>query len=348
MTDSSKGAPLLLHIAGLEEKAFSKNTKPNQPSQPHLSPLPQENMSNKDLFEQYERILHENMNEITRLDDYKYISLIIGIVSSFVFLILLLVKLILVDQAQDPKLTSSQFTYYFLLIPATISLISFTLWANFYLKMNEIFDRAHKRIRHEENENFNFGNFLSYFTVNLTCICILLYLVLLVIKLQTLNNAETQNIYNTFNIIAIPCYFTYGILLLYFIFVMPAFLLNKWYFFTFMLANYFICSFVSFLLINFRLDNITSIKFLFNFAPLLFAVFLNLIYIGMKVAEDCSINRNILDFFAILLIFTGLDLIALRLDGHITKSYLPIIFLIVGLLLSLNYKAIFCKDEEDR
>jgi hypothetical protein len=344
MTDASKFAPLHLNIAGQEEKIF---TKSNQPSQNAFHTKSPENLSNKDLYEQYERTIQENLEEITRLDDYKKIFLVTGIIFSLIFLILLLVKIILFDQKNESKMTPSQFTYYFLLIPAALSIICFTIWANFYLRMNEIFDRAHKRIRNEENESYNFGNFLSYFTVNFTCLCVIAYVVLLAVKIQNYDSPGTQSVYNTFNLIAIPCYFTYGILLLYFIFVIPAFLLNGWYFLTILLASYMLCSFVTFLLINFRLDNIISLKYLFIFAPLLFAVFLNLVYIGMKISNE-YILKIMMDFTAVLCFFVGLDLIALRLDGHINQSYLPIIFIIIGLLLLINYKEIFCKDEEDK
>lgn len=351
MSQVSKESPLLLDVKRVEENINKENHLISRGNREILQKLNRKENKTPPIQREPEDILdiiiHENFETLNPLHNYQLLFKITGLISFFIFLILLLVKLILIDK-ESKEYTSEKFTYYYLLLPALLTIVSATLWANFLLKTRIVMENAVKQYRNEQIEGFDLGHFICYLGINSAGIGMAVYFVLLSVKLQNKIDPMNSSVFNSFNIIAIPIYIISGILLFNFIFLVPGLIKSKLYLLVFNISNYSINGFISFLLLNLKLDKMIDVAFFVVFIPLILAIFISLAQAAFLIFYSNHIFLSILYFLGILSLLIGVDLIALKSDKKINQSYLPVIFLLISFLFQINYVDLFTDNTEDQ
>jgi hypothetical protein len=288
------------------------------------------NDSNSEL-EEYMKIYESELERINRISNVIRFSQLVGIFAFLSFLVLLTIRVS----------KNFEFSIFYLLIPAIVTLVSFTIMLNMYLKLKDIFDEKEKK--DDEDNNSQIGSILTYFTLNTVALSVFIYLLLICLRVENI-------IESLWNVVSIPFYVTLGIGIFYWIFLLPAFIQNKLYAEIITIFTYLICSFAFLILLNLKLDKNFTGAYFNVFIPLLFAFGLNLI--------SCLVNFfvNKLKFLPKLpeIIFFVLTLIALilvpmRLDAN--KNYydywLPGLFFTTGYCFIIFEKTISLITEEE-
>ena len=207
------------------------------------------------------KIYEKNMEKINTIQKVIKIAQLTGIFSFLIFLIIIAIRV---------NSISFAFSWFYMLIPTIICLLSFTIVINMFLKLKDIFDEAEKF--RDEDESSQIGSIVSYFCLNVNSLNILVYLILFSLKLENIIDAQ-------FNVISVPLYVFLGVSLFYSIFILPAFTQNKLYSEIIMIFVYIISSFTFLILLNFKLDLNLNGQFLNIFIPVFFSLGLHLIYL---------------------------------------------------------------------
>lgn len=259
------------------------------------------------------KIYEQNIERIVNLSKRINVTHLITIFSFLIFCLSLAIRLV----------KSTTFSFLYLLVPALISLLSFTMLLNTYLKLKDIFDEAEKkRIEHSDNdiESFNkpvieedsysIGSNLSYLCLNSASLLICVYAILLALRVEGL-------ITFNWNIITIPIYLILGLALFYAIFILPAFIQNKLNYEIALIFTYIICSVIFLVMLNLNLDGNANYSYVNIFIPLFFVIGMNCVYSIVNVLSDYKNNMlfsRISNLFLIFGIFCATALVALKAD----------------------------------
>lgn len=286
---------------------------------------------------QYEKIFMLHIDQITCLENTQFWTQLISIFTFAVFLTMATIK---------AQYSNSSFLYVYLLIPACITVIAMTIWANCYLKLKGIFDKAHEIVKEEAHESCSFGTFISYVCLNLISACTLTYIILLTIKLDHFPGLA----YAGFNLIAIPFYILVGIAVFYFIFILPAFIQNKLYFCLSVLGVYIVSTFLTLLMLSMKLDGSLKESFILIFTPLLVSMTLHTAHAIWKIITESWDNfvYNIFNSIGVVLISVGTIFISVKADSNFDiPNYLPGVIYLIAFLFMIDYRIFICSDDKD-
>ena len=266
------------------------------------------------------KILEKNAEKINTISALITGAEIIGYSFFFVFLILLTIRLS----------ENFNFSWLFLLIPSLITIISFTFEMNLYLKIKDLFTEGSQI---EEKNSSSLGSILSYFSLNTGSLCLIIYLILFVLKLDKITQMS-------FNVVSIPFYMLIGILLFYYIFIFPAFLKNKMLLELFIIGLYLFSLFLFIMLINIKIDTQSDVQFCYLALSLLSVIVLNIIYFIYSIISNRNeIINDITNLSTILLIFISIILTCLKLDKVIfLENWIPLTLLIFSYLIFVSDK----------
>jgi hypothetical protein len=266
------------------------------------------------------KILEKNAEKINTISALITGAEIIGYSFFFVFLILLTIRLS----------ENFNFSWLFLLIPSLITIISFTFEMNLYLKIKDLFTEGSQI---EEKNSSSLGSILSYFSLNTGSLCLIIYLILFVLKLDKITQMS-------FNVVSIPFYMLIGILLFYYIFIFPAFLKNKMLLELFIIGLYLFSLFLFIMLINIKIDTQSDVQFCYLALSLLSVIVLNIIYFIYSIISNRNeIINDITNLSTILLIFISIILTCLKLDKVIfLENWIPLTLLIFSYLIFVSNK----------
>jgi hypothetical protein len=258
-----------------------------------------------------EKVIQKYEEKIIHCANTINTSNIIGLISCLVFLVLFTLK------------TFMSFSWFYLLIPSTLSIISYNICLNTYLKLNDILEE----IRQDDKEASKIGSILSYFCMNSTTICILVYTLLLAFQLEAV-------IETSWNLIAIPVYLALGIISFYWIFILPAFIHNQLYLEISLISIYVICCVVFKFLMNFKLDKVFSNSFFNIGICLLFALGFHFIcnVISLFKFQRQQLSGKLASLALIVFSLVALVLVCLKADGHLLgmNYWIPCLLLTLG------------------
>lgn len=287
--------------------------------------------SEQEMEDYLEKLYQNSMERINTCSDaIKYFNFI-GVVTFLAFLILLAVRL-----SNDLK-----FSCFYLLVPGLLSVISFAIVLNMYLKLKDIFDEVENQ---KEEDTSHLGSILTYFCLNTCATGVVIYLILLCLKIENLLDAQ-------FNIISVSLYISLGIMCFYWIFILPAFWHNKLFYEIVIISFYLICGFAFIFMINNKLDGNFSTSYLKVFSVALFSSGLNVVLsiVMCLISQKAELFSKILKTFVLILTFISIILIPLKADS-ILKFYdywFPIVFIIFGVIVLILEKTFFpSKDNE--
>jgi hypothetical protein len=98
---------------------------------------------------------------------------------------------------------SFTFFWFYLLGLLLTSLVSFTIFLNIFLKLQDIVHEGLDKFKNEATK-FNIGNVLSYFSLNISAICLGVYFTLVTLKMDGFITTE-------WNVVAIPLFVLSGV-----------------------------------------------------------------------------------------------------------------------------------------
>ena len=196
-----------------------------------------------------------------------------------------------------------------------------------------------------ENPNNTFiekGSFISLIALNLIGICLIIFLFLVTLRLnEYISNKKDLNI------VFIPFYISLIILILFGIFISPAFIDNSLYFEIVLFFLYLLSSFIfSGLLCNKvnnknKLNNNNKLKYFHCFIPLYFCIGAHIFYFVFNMIIDKMKNfgyiffSNLISISGLILIFISFLITQLKEDNIINNKnhYIQILFLIFSFIL---------------
>jgi hypothetical protein len=275
-----------------------------------------------------EKILQKYEEKITYCANTINTSNIVGVISCMIFLVLFTIKIFW------------SFSWFFLLIPSTLSIVSYNICLNTYLKLNDILEE----IRQEDQEGSKVGSILSYFCMNSTTVCILVYTLLLAFQLEAV-------IETSWNMIAIPIYLALGIISFYWIFILPAFIHNQLYLEMSLISIYLICCIIFKFLLNFKLDKAFSNSFFNIGLCLLFALGFHFIcnVISLFKFQRQQLSAKLASISLIICSIVALTLTCLKADGHLLgmSYWIPCFLLTLGFMIYMIDKILEITLEEN-
>lgn len=294
----------------------------------------QSNDSNGDEMEEYlSHIYVSNMTRINLFSSVIKLSQISGIISFLIFLGLLTFKV-------NPD---SSIPTFFLLIPALVTLVSYTIVLNMYLKLKDIIDEV--EAMKTEDDGVQIGSIISYSCLNLAALSVFVYLILLTLKVD-------NDILASWNVIAVPAYIFYGVVVFYIIFITPAFIENKFYSEVSLLYSYVICSLVFFLLMCLKLDRELTATYPTLFIPLFFTLGLHLVHAFIDLLSNfkSEFYSKILMPILIMLIFLATILVSLKAE-KITHypNFVPVLMWLISFvaLVSPKFWSLISEKEDE-
>ena len=293
-----------------------------------------ENNENELIFEEpgtnelLNKIIEKNIEKIEFYSQIIKICEFISLFSFLIFLILLCIKL-------SPN---GNFNWVCLNIPGIISLLGIILILNSFFIIKELIDKS-------ENPNNTFiekGSFISLIALTLIGICLIIFLFLVTLRLnEYISNKKDLNI------VFIPFYISLIILILFGIFISPAFIDNSLYFEIVLFFLYLLSSFIfSGLLCNKvnnknKLNNNNKLKYFHCFIPLYFCIGAHIFYFVFNMIIDKMKNfgyiffSNLISISGLILIFISFLITQLKEDNIINNKnhYIQILFLIFSFIL---------------
>lgn len=311
---------------------------------------------NENIYDQYEMIYLMHLNEISSLEKVIKFTQIVWILFLLTFFVILIFQV-----QQDIK-----FSYFYLLATALLSVVSATIFGNAYLKIKDIFDKAQKIINNEKVENCSLGTFLSYGCLNLSSAGIIVYLILICLRLEGIFISTSV----LWNIIAIPLYITVGMVIFYFIFILPAFIANKFYWAICVISTYVISGLAFIVLYNLKLDHMLNDTHNTQiFIPIYIALAVHLIYAlctGIydqcetkeKGESQCFFDQSIIlvkNFLGLTLMLIACILCARKLDKYPNtegmEAFLPVLIFTIGyffIIIDRFISLVNCNNQENQ
>lgn len=280
-------------------------------------------------------VVEEYFSKLIKSEQKFKIFQIIGYSALLIFLCLLLLKSILKNNGQD------SISYYIILVPVLLTILSFIISYNFFLYMKQLIEMDETQLfkkgtpENSKNNN-NLSNIISYLALNLLGILIMIYFILLAIKLETraLEKSLTLNGINT------SFYISLIIGFFYFIYIFPALIHNKMYWEILLIISFIINFFIFLILSSMKFDMMKNIKNTEWFVPLY--ILLSLLFIYSIFDLICGKTLPIFRVFfsiSVLLFLIGTVFISIYLDlKNDDKNYSRIY---VGLIIYLSAYLIF-------
>lgn len=270
--------------------------------------------------EYFEQIFKEHYLLLEKLDQWiKYLQ-ITSLISLIIFLILF-----------SYKISTFSVSWFYLLIPGLITIISYTIVLNLHLTITDILSTTNSRKT----------TILSYIFTNLISLLIIVYMLLFCFKKEMLINAS-------WNMTSTPLYLLIALLVLFFIFVLPSFFQNQLICETVILACYIICLLSFLILINTKLDYYPNPNYFHIFTPLFVAIGTHLLYCG--AAFTVKRNSFLVSWqyiISLLLFFADFILIACKMQNILSWpnwSFVLIFSIGLGFMLFEKTQQIFKED----
>jgi hypothetical protein len=285
--------------------------------------------ASKELINQLDNFIEMNQEKIEKLTNYMDFTQYVSYFSFITFLTILAFKV------------SLNFSWFFLLAPAMLTVICSAAYLNLFLKLKDLYDEFEKR----EN-NVNIGSVLSYFCLNTGAICLCTYLVLATLKATAIIGID-------WNMIAVPIYVLLGIGFFYLVFITPAFISNSYYFDVILIYTYVIASMIFLTLINMKLDKEIGSSFIHLFIPIIYALFLHICHAVLGLVRNKELNsmrEKVVYLVSIVLILFASILTPLRLDGTIgVPGWVCVSMCLFAFVFGIYDKIVklFVKEEEE-
>ena len=292
-----------------------------------------ENNENELIFEDLtndslNKIIEKNIEKIEFYSEIIKISEYISLLSFFIFLILLCIKL-------SPK---GNFNWLYLNIPTIITLLGIILILNSFFIIKNLIDKS----ENPNNTNIEKGNFISIISLNFIGICLIVFLFLVTLRLNDYINNK-----NDLNLIFIPFYISLIIFFLFGIFISPAFINNGLYFeivlfFLYLLSGFLFSGLLCKKVNNKnQLNNNNKLKYFHCFIPLYFCIGGHIFYFICNMIFDKMKNigynfySNLISISGLILIFISFLITQLKEDNIINNKnhFIQIIFLIISFIL---------------
>jgi hypothetical protein len=250
------------------------------------SSLEKNDQLQEELFKQYE-------GQIERYSQFIKLGKIVSVIMFLLFLVIFTV---------NTSLKNGR-SWYFVLVPAVLTVISLTVVMNYYLNIQNIFDSL-------ESSEVNIGTVISYFCLNIVSVNLILYLILFCLKLEGI-------ISYPLSLISIPLYIIFGVSFFYFVFILPALIQTELYFEILLIFSYMINIFAFLLVINSKIDNNSNSLLTNIFIPIWIAVSLHLSYISYYVIFKEELIVNYISSYLVLGISTTVSvLLCCKLDNN--------------------------------
>lgn len=256
---------------------------------------------------------------------------LIGYFSFFIFLLMLLIRL-------TPKIN---FNWMYLSLPSIICLVSFTILLNMYLNLKNIIDEVENISTNDNHQkNLSVGTTLSYYSLNIGGLCLGIYIILLCFKLDGFLLLKL-------NQIAIPLYILFGILILYYAFIFPAFV-NRQLLFEIIMIGIYLTGLLIFLVsLNSKIDNRTENHYIYLFLIILIPMILHIFYyIFVLITKKYNFVNNLMILTSILLLLSSLFLIGLKLDNIISiETWIPMLIIVFSFSIVVSDKIFIFEDK---
>lgn len=286
------------------------------------------------------KVFNSYLNKIQNCEEKIKLYQILGYVFIIIFFALLVIKYSLKNE--------KELKYYYLLLPSTIATMTFSFSFNYFLRLKQLIEKEEEDILSQNNKmDCSMGNFLSYLCLNLISFSICVYFFLLALKLE---NAISET---GLSMVNIPIYISLGIIFFYFIFILPAFLMNKLYWGIILIASYLINAVVFLILLSMKLDHQAKLKYAEVFVPVLIALGIQFVYAVVQffIGDKCVLMK-LLGFCSVSFIIGTFFYLAVVLDLEDARKYVykvSIMFLISATVFSIEKIAslfVISDDEE--
>jgi hypothetical protein len=285
----------------------------------------------KDIDSLLEYILENQSEKLTKLTNLKNFSLYMGHFSILACLFILIFR------------ANFLFSYSYPLIFALISIISYSISLNIYLKLQDLIQDEILKLKNEQT--FNIGSLLSYLSFNIIGLCLCFYLILITLRLEGVLPGSN------WNTLAVPMFISCGICLFYIIFILPAFLTNRLYMELGTIFVYFISAFVFLILFNLKLDKELDITFMKAFMPLIIAFSLNFGFcLILLFAKGNNLKGKFLYLCSVVILLTISIITPLKLDEIVILPgwvCVLLLFFAVFLLTYEDLSGLFISQEEE-
>ena len=292
-----------------------------------------ENLNREIIFDEQEenefllKIIEKNFEKIELSSKIMKYSEIISLFSFLIFLIILCFKL-------SPK---GSFNWLFINIPGIITIIGIIIFLNSFFYIKDLIDKT----ENSNNGSIKTGNFFSIIASNIIGFSLLIFLILITLRLN--NNIKSEI---DLNLIFIPLYIVLFTLLLYGIFISPAFMSNRLYIEILLIFIYVLSGFIFSCLLCFKVNNIkrldykNKVKYFHCFLPFYFTLGGNLIYLIFNFISDLK-NFQVKSILYLTYIFgfgfliIGTLITQLKQDNIMKNKnyYIEIILLIISFIL---------------
>jgi hypothetical protein len=287
------------------------------------------NEQNDQINEEFMIFFHKNLNKINTISKWMNIFKILAILSFFLMVILLAVRL------------ATDFSWCFLLIPSLSSVVCLGVFLNLYLGLINLIEEFESQ--NKENSS-KVGSVLTYMCLNTSALSLSIFMIILAARMDLL-------IMTNLNILAIPLYFMFGLFFFYGIFILPAFCQNKLYAEITLIFVYLMGTFIFFVLLFLKLDQDVMIGFFYVFLSIIFTLGFHLVYIVINIFAKMRAPtlQEISALFIISLTITAAVLTPIKLDRKLIKmpNWVPPLLLIIGLGLFILEKIISHFREEN-
>jgi len=280
-----------------------------------------------DLTTHNKKIFTKYIHKIQICEENIKLLQMLGYISIVLFFLMIIIKFSLTNH--------KELKFYYLVIPAIFSTFCFSFSLNYFLRLKQLLEKEEEDIiAMETKSDCSFGNILSYLCLNFINVAIIIFFFLIALKLE---NKLPTNV--NYNIINIPLYISIGIIFFYFIFLLPAFILNRYYWGIFIIASYLINSSIFLILISMKLDHQINLEYLKIFIPFFIAIGIQLLHsIYLLFLGEHRFLLKILELLSLSFILGSIVYLAVILDTNdFSQSYkVPTLFLFSATLFSIE------------
>jgi len=213
-----------------------------------------------------------------------------------------------------------------------------------YIKLIDNYTQAKSLIQNGIYEDTNLASFLSYFALNTSSVGVIIYLFTVYLKIEGILTTQM-------NIISTPIYVTFGVMLFYTIFILPAMIKDKALWAIVLLFVFIFNGFGLFLMLSFTIDSNFQIKFIFSFIFVICPFTVLLIYSVCQffITQHEIANKLAFLFLSVMLEIASM-LLPLALDNMISvKIWIVLILPLFAYMVFLGEKIVsmFISNEEE-
>lgn len=321
--DNSNDSKLLLNIKDNERENFLSQENYNSPEENDYE-------SHTELINNQNKLFKDYLENLQKCEDKIKIFQTIGYILTALFALMFVIKFFFIN--------AKAFKFYYFLIPSILAVVSFTISLNFFLKLKQLIEKEEEEILNAKqaclgNPNVNgipigkyfdmtLGNFLSFFSLNFIALLICTFFILLSLRLEGKLGSMA------FNAIFIPLYMSLGIMFFYFIFILPAFIMHKYFWGFVLFASYLTNSVIFLILLSIKIDNETKHTYYHVFIPVFVAVGLHFIYCLCEVfVGENKFLLRILYFISITIFYSAVFYLTVILHKKEYKQLLNVFIL---------------------